>query len=259
MAVNIDTVYQRVQAIANKEQRGYITPQEFNLLANQAQMDIFEQYFYDQNEHGRRPSNDTTYSDMLDLLEEKIDHFERYRQPVTMSTQSGEEGLGTLPSYYRLGELYYKKGADYYEIENVTQNEIHHYQRSPLTAPTTTRPMYVRHSAVTATGQTGTTLNEIPLARTIQVYPITITSNVVCNYIARPQTVNWNYTLVNGYPLYNATEGVTNGTRHFELHQSEETELVIKILALAGITLNDANLVTLAAQEDVRNETQKKQ
>ena len=40
--VNIDTVYQRVLAIANKEQRGYITPQEFNLLANQAQMEIFE-------------------------------------------------------------------------------------------------------------------------------------------------------------------------------------------------------------------------
>ena len=39
--VNIDTVYQRVLAIANKEQRGYVTPQEFNLLANQAQMEIF--------------------------------------------------------------------------------------------------------------------------------------------------------------------------------------------------------------------------
>ena len=47
MAVSIDTVYQRVLAIANKEQRGYLTPQEFNLLANQAQMDIFEQYFYE--------------------------------------------------------------------------------------------------------------------------------------------------------------------------------------------------------------------
>ena len=44
--VKIDTVYQRVLALANKEQRGYITPQEFNLFANQAQMDIFEQYFY---------------------------------------------------------------------------------------------------------------------------------------------------------------------------------------------------------------------
>ena len=41
MAVSIDTVYQRVLAIANKEQRGYLTPQEFNLLCNQAQMDIF--------------------------------------------------------------------------------------------------------------------------------------------------------------------------------------------------------------------------
>ena len=48
--VNIDTVYQRVLAIANKEQRGYITPQEFNLFANQSQMDIFEQYFYDINQ-----------------------------------------------------------------------------------------------------------------------------------------------------------------------------------------------------------------
>ena len=38
--VNINTVYQRVLTIANKEQRGYITPQEFNILANQAQMDI---------------------------------------------------------------------------------------------------------------------------------------------------------------------------------------------------------------------------
>ena len=45
MAVSVDTVYQRVLAILNKEQRGYVTPQEFNLFANQAQSDIFEQYF----------------------------------------------------------------------------------------------------------------------------------------------------------------------------------------------------------------------
>ena len=44
--VSVDTVYQRVLALANKEQRGYITPQEFNLLANQAQMVIFDQYFF---------------------------------------------------------------------------------------------------------------------------------------------------------------------------------------------------------------------
>ena len=44
--ISVDTIYQRVLAMANKEQRGYITPQEFNLLANQAQLQIFESYFY---------------------------------------------------------------------------------------------------------------------------------------------------------------------------------------------------------------------
>ena len=71
MAVNVDTVYQRVLTIANKEQRGYITPQEFNLLANQAQLEIFEQYFYDINQFNRINGNNTEYSDMLNILGEK--------------------------------------------------------------------------------------------------------------------------------------------------------------------------------------------
>ena len=74
--VNIDTVYQRVLALANKEQRGYITPQEFNLFANQAQMDIFEQYFYDRAQFGRIPGNKTMYADPVDILEEKIEIFQ---------------------------------------------------------------------------------------------------------------------------------------------------------------------------------------
>ena len=75
--VSIDTVYQKVLAIANKEQRGYITPQEFNLFADQAQKDIFEQYFYDINQFNRVPGNDTEYSDMLRLLDEKLSIFKR--------------------------------------------------------------------------------------------------------------------------------------------------------------------------------------
>ena len=43
--VNINSVYQKVLALANKEQRGYITPQEFNLFADKAQLEIFENYF----------------------------------------------------------------------------------------------------------------------------------------------------------------------------------------------------------------------
>ena len=56
--ISIDRVYQKVLAIANKEQRGYITPQEFNLFADQAQMEIFQQYFYDLDQFERRLGSD---------------------------------------------------------------------------------------------------------------------------------------------------------------------------------------------------------
>ena len=70
MAVSVDTVYQRVLALANKEQRGYITPQEFNLLANQAQMTIFESYFYHKN---ARETADANKSAELDESNTDID------------------------------------------------------------------------------------------------------------------------------------------------------------------------------------------
>ena len=201
MSVNIDTVYQRVLNIANKEQRGYITPQEFNLFANQAQMDIFEQYFYDLNQFSRIQGNDSTYSDMVSILQEKIDVFEKFRQNVSMS--SG--GVGTLPSHYRMGELYYNNSGSYVEIEKLQQNELHHYINSPLTTPSVSLPIYVNTSA-----------------SAIQVYPVTITSGVTCNYIARPATVKWAYTVVFEQAMYNSNNSV-----NFELHESEETELVI--------------------------------
>jgi hypothetical protein len=74
--ISIDTVYQKVLALANKEQRGYITPQEYNLFANHAQMEIFEQYFYDINHFNRAPGNSTEYSDMLSVLQEKLSVLE---------------------------------------------------------------------------------------------------------------------------------------------------------------------------------------
>ena len=227
MAVNVDTVYQRVLAIANKEQRGYITPQEFNLFANQAQMDIFEQYFYDLDQFMKVPGNDSTYADMIDIIKEKIDIFERFRQDVSM----GSGGVGTLPLHYRMGELYYLCDGNYLEVEKINQNDLHHIINSPLIAPVASRPIFIH------TGE-----------RSIQVYPTTITSGVTCNLITTPATVEWAYTTVLSEALYNANTSV-----NFELHASEESELVIKILELAGITIKDPQLYPIASQEEQQN------
>ena len=77
MAININTIYQRVLDTANKEQRGYITPKEFNVFADQAQMEIFDSYFYDSEVYGRTRPNDTEHSDRHDIVQEKIEFFEK--------------------------------------------------------------------------------------------------------------------------------------------------------------------------------------
>ena len=241
MAISIDTVYQKVLAFANKEQRGYITPQEFNLFADQAQMEIFEQYFYDLDQFLKMPGNDSTHADMVDIIQEKIDIFEKYREAVVMA----DGGVGTLPEHYRMGELYTNKCGSYVEVEKINQNKVHHIIASPLTNPTITYPVYVRNSGST----------EVLRKRSIQIYPTTIGSSdtVVCNYIARPIKVVWGFTTVLDEALFNATTST-----NFQLHESEESELVIKILELAGITIKDPQLYPIAAQEEAQNVQQEK-
>jgi len=223
--VNIDTVYQKVLAIANKEQRGYITPQEFNLFADQAQMDIFEQYFYDINQFNRMPGNDTEYADMLTLLEEKIAIFKNikllpYNSPYFEKPQE----------LYRVGTL----ETGFGEIEQVTHKEYLNIRLSPLAKPTLKRAIYV----------------DTPQG--FRVYP-TFTNNVQCHYIRKPRKINWGYNVINDTALYDATKST-----NFQLHPSEENNLILKILSLAGISIKDAVLYQAAEQQENKNIQQEK-
>jgi len=230
MAVSIDTVYQRVLAILNKEQRGYLTPQEFNLFANQAQMDIFEQYFYDIEQFGMLHGNDTEYSDMLNILNEKISLFEK----TVALTYSNSYWI--LPSdLYRLGTIIYSGN----EVERVNKNEYLYITSSPIAAPTAEFPIYTKDiNGIKAYGP-----NEIDNS----------VHSLNCNYIKKPTKVEWKYQMVYGEALYDATYSV-----NFELHPSEEVELVMKILSLAGVLVRDLSVYQLAAQEDAMDVQQQK-
>jgi hypothetical protein len=74
------------------------------------------------------------------------------------------------------------------------------------------------------------------------------------NYIRKPVDVYWGYTMINGEALYNPASST-----NFELHASEETELVLKILSLAGVVIRDPQLYQIAAAEDAKNIQQEKQ
>ena len=152
MAVSIDRVYQKVLAFANKEQRGYITPQEFNLFADQAQMEIFEQYFYDINQWTRQQGNSHEYSDMLTNLEEKIDIFASVAtgDNVTVLNKWGDINLNDGDKeIYKLGSIRvkYPENSSYVTAEQLkSRKEFVLYSRSPLTKHTRKRPIFHRYT-----------------------------------------------------------------------------------------------------------------
>lgn len=104
----INEVRNTVLAIANKNNYGYISPADFNLYAQQAQMDMFEDYFYSYNsqivKENMRQSG-TGYADISKGLLEVIDTF-YVNIPLLNSatTQVGDiqTNLYTLPSDYYL-------------------------------------------------------------------------------------------------------------------------------------------------------------
>lgn len=74
----INSVRNTVLAVANKHNFGYITPADFNLYAKQAQLDIFENYFYRYNEWIAKQNarvSGSGYADIVKNLEEVIDTF----------------------------------------------------------------------------------------------------------------------------------------------------------------------------------------
>jgi len=231
MAIPIDTVYQRVLAIANKEQRGYITPQEFNLIANQAQYDIFEQYFYEMNfqEKSEEPMQHGSFGDMADLLDDKIGIFKSV-EDMTYSSTTNDSGWGVPGGHYRYGQVFYQnkqpKVVDAQEIENIQRSRWHNDEltRDPVMYKTSER------------------------WRIFEAGGEVITGTVSVEAVTRPNEVRWGYIVVNEQALYNANTSVD-----FELHEADETDLVIKILELAGMVINKPQLAAFAGQEEGGN------
>jgi len=233
MAISVDTVYQRVLALANKEQRGYITPQEFNLLANQAQMSIFESYFYAKNQRDRAEPNKTNEvdeSDISELIDRKLGPFQSYEAvtsghtfPATVTVDS------TAYDVFQTGRVFLGDEP----CQKVSVDEAQRFKKSQ------------RHMITTANQAPIYTDNRVS-GRDIVVYAGSVNeeaSSVTVECFRVPKTANWTYVVVNSKALFNSTLAVD-----FELHRSEEDTVVNKILELAGIIMNKPGLVSTASQ-----------
>ena len=151
----INTVRATVLSVANKNNFGYITPNDFNLYAKQAQLDIFEDYFYQYNAWNIKQTvrqSGTGYADIVKGLEEVIDSFSSTKALISKGYSNFD-----LPE-------------DYYLI-----NKINFYNTTQTSGQTTnfaTDKLLDNNALFTATVQVGNLVSNLVTGKTAFVSEI---------------------------------------------------------------------------------------
>jgi hypothetical protein len=194
MAININTVYKTVLLILNKEERGYVTPDEFNKIANQVQLEIFEQYSDDLNQQLRVPQSDTDYADRVSNIDERLAIFKTFGTATYDAATIPTNPYFTLPTtdiygdtveFYRLGTVVYN---DTTELQRLQRMDFYNIQKSPLTKSTESFPTYLFEN------------------EKLFVKPDSITSNVGVNFLRKPLDPRWGYSIGSvGQFVYDST------------------------------------------------------
>ena len=229
MAINVDTVYKTVLLILNQQQRGYMTPDEFNKVGTQVQLNIFEKYADDLNQQYRMPQNDTNYANRVKNIEDNLQFF----QKTGATAYVGPHFTLAPTDIYRLGSVIFNgtELTQYSQRSEVTQLLL-----SPLTQPTNDFPVYLYEQNL------------------LYLYPTTIKAGVTISYLKTPLDIKWGYVAGTlGQFLYNAGTSV-----NFELSVTEQTNVITRILAYAGVIINDPTIIQVAAQEIAQEEQNSK-
>ena len=237
MAVNVDNVYQKVLALANKEQRGYITPQEFNLFADRAQNEIFNNYFHKIKMAEVKPKNQMVYSDEVEMTEEKLHPF--YVSDSSQNTSSSSFGLpAAMHKLISIETISTGRGAGN-KLNQLNKNEIAYTENSLLTKATLSRSVFVRETSGNVTIFPAPSTTTYNVDTTDPADGILDAESFQVNYYKVPSTPKWTYVVTNEKALYNASASDHN---NFELHASEEENLVYRIMMLAGITMKQPDV-----------------
>ena len=149
MAINVNSVYQTVLLILNKEQRGYITPQEFNNIANQVQLEIFNAYFPDGDQANRKnqtnQQNNTEFYNNFDIQDSRLDPFKlTTTEFVYDSAEQAWHYPSNILSLSKIGAVYcnYNNNQLNKEADRLSFKEFRTTSASKLTAPTNNYPIF---------------------------------------------------------------------------------------------------------------------
>ena len=207
---------------------------------------------------------------------EKLETFETQKDNPWMATNMPDGPPGSavfgpnigfrIPrqEIYRVGEVFY----GFRSCEMLNAKDFRLAMMSPLTSPSASAPIATMSSLAGNAKSSGLSSNYLSVAISGYKYNFTPSTSaptpfitpssspnaMSISYTRRPVDVQWSYVVINDKPLYN-----DNVSIDFELHSSEETELVYKILKLAGVGLKAQEIVQVGqALEQTQIQQEKK-
>ena len=234
----INQVYTTVLAILNKDNRGYVSPLEFNLYSELAQMAIFEEMFHKYSKSLVKQNSrmyNSEFSDIPKHIREAFDVF--VKEDAIARLSSGMYKL-SVTDFYKGIKIEIINGAqdiftNRIEIEEVSKLEITKLINNNLITPTIEYPVY------------------IGLNGEYRIFPtLDIATKLVGTYIRKPKAPKWTYQNVSGNPLFNPS---ALDYQDFELPVQFFSDLVIKILGYCGIEIREADVVQISQAMETAN------
>ena len=241
--MTIDEIYRLVQTFANKEQRGFISPTDFNLLAKQAELELYNKRLSIVKEkspikkaqgiYGETLSPELAKQDILSFFERKV---LQTSGNIQYQTFTSEESVNIECDY--IESIFINPSGDHNistntPVDIVEPKDVNQILRSSLVKPSFDYPIALISKSATGKG--------------IIVFPEGSSNIIVYCYYYGTTSPKWSYVTISGKPVYNPA-----ASNNFKISSRCHGELVVKILEYLGVSIREAEVVQYAQANELK-------
>ena len=204
--MDINRIYGFIQTLANKEQKGFISPEQFNLLISEAQLDVARKYLNIYLQLSATSDNPFAKSTLLpkELLP--------FLKTTTIASISGTYPMPT--DYWHWVGLSYVYQDKTIDLPLLDEKKYRKRLGSTLTAPTNQFPVAVLYA------------NGFRVAPEIPGFEL--------SYLRLPAVPVWNYLVSGDEPIYTSI-----GSVNLELPEDRHLEVCMRVLQWVGVNISE--------------------
>lgn len=236
---SVNLVYNALKDLANKDERGFVTPAVFNNFAAVAQANIFNSIFQELNVAKNMRVRGIDVQRHLSKMKQLEEDLSTFSKTETLSQANGiftkPDDLARVISLRTFGSFVFGQTTSTPVDVIYDEEKLEYVLQSELSVPTDSHPVAF-------------------LSDVIEVFPTSV-KKLKLRYYKQPEglvpatgartsaTPRFGYTVVSGKEIYSASNSVD-----FELPDHYIPKLVMEIGKMIGINLRDEAVMAYGAQ-----------